>query len=249
MSIFLAVVLTVSGSPDNVTSPDATPAVKAPAAPVARNGRELSDAAHAALRKWAKASDKNADAAARTFWASIASCSKTQSSRIDARDLAVHRPRTARSTLHADRQANRERQVGHEVGRAQTRCNSEIGCRRGQSPAAGAGRSGRGRRRRFRRSGRGAEHSGRQWASPRRSNTEHDRARRVGTSTAATAPFTIGSNSTPLSFAPPEMSTAKSPMRSSSSIAPRTNSGFKPECRLVSSLRDPPRFCDSRWVS
>ena len=65
MSVFLAVVLTISGSPDNATSPDATPAAKAPAAPVARSGRELSDAAHAALRKWAKASDKEADAAAR----------------------------------------------------------------------------------------------------------------------------------------------------------------------------------------
>ena len=65
MSIFLAVVLSFSVSSDSGTQADATPGAKAPAAPVARSGRELSDAAHAALRKWAKASDKEADAAAR----------------------------------------------------------------------------------------------------------------------------------------------------------------------------------------
>jgi hypothetical protein len=65
MSIFLAVVLSVSASPTDTAKPDAVPAAKAPTAPVARSGRELSDAAHAAMRKWAKASDKEADAAAR----------------------------------------------------------------------------------------------------------------------------------------------------------------------------------------
>ena len=65
MSIFLAVVLSVSGSPESSTQADTTASAKAPAAPVARTGRELADAAHAALRKWAKASDKEADAAAR----------------------------------------------------------------------------------------------------------------------------------------------------------------------------------------
>ena len=65
MSIFLAVVLTVSGSPENGTQPVAAPAAKTPAPPVARSGRELADAAHASLRKWAKATDKDADAAAR----------------------------------------------------------------------------------------------------------------------------------------------------------------------------------------
>src|SRR5258708_1093726 len=75
MSIFLAVVLSISGSQADGTQPDVppvptaqtpkAPAAKAPAAPVARSGRELADAAHAALRKWAKAGDKEADAAAR----------------------------------------------------------------------------------------------------------------------------------------------------------------------------------------
>jgi hypothetical protein len=73
MSIFLAVVLTVSGNPSGGAAADATPLTKADAtpakaeakAPVARSGRELADAAHAALRKWAKANDKEADAAAR----------------------------------------------------------------------------------------------------------------------------------------------------------------------------------------
>jgi hypothetical protein len=75
MSILLAVVLSISQSPSTSAQPigaqpDAapsakTPSVKAPAAPVARSGRELADAAHAAMRKWAKASDKEADAAAR----------------------------------------------------------------------------------------------------------------------------------------------------------------------------------------
>ena len=66
MSIFLAVVLTVSGNPSSAAVPDATPPAKA-AVPAPRSGRELADATHAALRKWAKASDKDADAAARSL--------------------------------------------------------------------------------------------------------------------------------------------------------------------------------------
>jgi hypothetical protein len=65
MSILLVVVLSVSGNPSDGAQPSTAPSAKAPAAPVARSGRELADAAHASLRKWAKASDKEADAAAR----------------------------------------------------------------------------------------------------------------------------------------------------------------------------------------
>ena len=68
MSIFLAVVLSVSGDPSSSTAPQPAPSAqpaKPATAPPARSGRELADATHAALRKWAKASDKEADAAAR----------------------------------------------------------------------------------------------------------------------------------------------------------------------------------------
>lgn len=69
MSIFLAVVLSVSGNPSSAAAADVTPPAKAaaPAVPAPRSGRELAGAAHAALRKWAKASDKDADAAARSL--------------------------------------------------------------------------------------------------------------------------------------------------------------------------------------
>jgi hypothetical protein len=66
MSIFLAVVLSISGNPSSAAAQDATPPAKA-AVPAPRSGRELADATHAALRKWAKASDKDADAAARSL--------------------------------------------------------------------------------------------------------------------------------------------------------------------------------------
>ena len=77
MSVFLAVILTVSGSPSSGNEATAAPGsqvtskaqVAAPAAPAPRTGRELADAAHASLRKWAKASDKDADAAARDLLA------------------------------------------------------------------------------------------------------------------------------------------------------------------------------------
>jgi hypothetical protein len=69
MSIFLAVVLTVSGDPSTSATAAPAPSVKAatpaPLAPPVRSGRELADAAHAALRKWAKAGDKDAGAAAK----------------------------------------------------------------------------------------------------------------------------------------------------------------------------------------
>ena len=77
MSIFLATILAISATPSGTTQENvapaasATPAVAstaaavAPATTAARSGRELSDAAHAALRHWAKATDPEADAAAR----------------------------------------------------------------------------------------------------------------------------------------------------------------------------------------
>ena len=69
MSIILATILAISGTPSGTAPDTATPAVQsatqaaAPAA--ARTGRELSDAAHAALRHWAKVTDQDSAAAAR----------------------------------------------------------------------------------------------------------------------------------------------------------------------------------------
>ena len=45
MSILLVVVLSVSGNPSDGAQPSTAPSAKAPAAPVARSGRELADAA------------------------------------------------------------------------------------------------------------------------------------------------------------------------------------------------------------
>jgi hypothetical protein len=67
MSIILAVVLTVSASPSGGTQADAA-TVQFSAPPAVRNGRELADATHAALRKWAKAGDRDADSAARDLF-------------------------------------------------------------------------------------------------------------------------------------------------------------------------------------
>jgi hypothetical protein len=64
MSIFLAAILAISGNPAESTPASSTPSTQA-AAPAARSGRELSDAAHAALQRWAKATDQEAEAAAR----------------------------------------------------------------------------------------------------------------------------------------------------------------------------------------
>jgi hypothetical protein len=64
MSIFLATILAISANPSESTQATAAPAAQA-VAPAARSGRELSDAAHAALQRWAKATDKELEAAAR----------------------------------------------------------------------------------------------------------------------------------------------------------------------------------------
>jgi hypothetical protein len=64
MSIILATILALSANPNGAADQTAAPA--APAAQAApRVGRELSDAAHAAMRQWAKATDQEADAAAK----------------------------------------------------------------------------------------------------------------------------------------------------------------------------------------
>ena len=70
MSMLWIAILALSAPPAEGTSPAVTPtspaAAEAPqAAP--RCGRELDEAAHAALRRWARASDKDAKAAAREF--------------------------------------------------------------------------------------------------------------------------------------------------------------------------------------
>ena len=64
MSIILATILALSATP-NATAEE-TPAAPSQAAAAAapRSGRELSEAAHAALRRWANPSDQEVDAAA-----------------------------------------------------------------------------------------------------------------------------------------------------------------------------------------
>ena len=70
MSIILATILAISATPSGTTQETAVPvdhsAAEQTVAPAAaRSGRELSEAAHAAMRHWAKATDQEADAAAR----------------------------------------------------------------------------------------------------------------------------------------------------------------------------------------
>jgi len=65
MSILLATVLAISATPIG-TNPDSAPsAVNATAPAPLRSGRELMDAAHAAMRRWFKATDQEAETAAR----------------------------------------------------------------------------------------------------------------------------------------------------------------------------------------
>jgi hypothetical protein len=69
MSILVAAILAISANPSesapaSTAQAPTTPAVQA-SAPASRSGRELSEAAHAALRRWAKASEQDAAAAAR----------------------------------------------------------------------------------------------------------------------------------------------------------------------------------------
>ena len=65
MSIILAAILAISATPYDATQKATAPTVQTAAPVAARSGRELSEAAHAALRHWAKATDQEADAAAR----------------------------------------------------------------------------------------------------------------------------------------------------------------------------------------
>jgi hypothetical protein len=65
MSIFLVTILAISADASQTAPASAVPAAQAVAPAVARSGRELSEAAHAAMRHWAKATDQQADAAAR----------------------------------------------------------------------------------------------------------------------------------------------------------------------------------------
>jgi len=95
MSILLALVLSVSAAPSGGAQADAAPSAPAATpAPVARSGRELADAAHAALRKWAKANDREADAAARDLLAIY--CELQQDTR-----LARSTRETLRTTVRA----------------------------------------------------------------------------------------------------------------------------------------------------
>lgn len=65
MSIVLATILAISATPNDTTQATATPAVQAAAPAVQRGGRELLEAAHAAMRHWAKVTDQEAETAAR----------------------------------------------------------------------------------------------------------------------------------------------------------------------------------------
>ena len=60
-------ILAISVTPNGTASESAAAAVKSAAPAAVRSGRELSDAAHAAMRRWAKATDQEADAAARVL--------------------------------------------------------------------------------------------------------------------------------------------------------------------------------------
>ncbi len=71
MSIFLAAILAISATPNGTTQETTSPAVQpavatgqSAVAATMRTGRELSEAAHAAMRHWAKATDQEADTAA-----------------------------------------------------------------------------------------------------------------------------------------------------------------------------------------
>jgi hypothetical protein len=64
MSIILATILAIS-APDGITQETAAPPVRAAAPAAQLSGRELSEAAHAAMRRWAKATDQEAETAAR----------------------------------------------------------------------------------------------------------------------------------------------------------------------------------------
>ncbi len=68
MSLVFVAVLAIAVAPSDGATPSATAAVKAAAdqpAPTPRTGRELADAAHATMQHWAKATDREADQAAR----------------------------------------------------------------------------------------------------------------------------------------------------------------------------------------
>ena len=70
MSIFFVTILAISAAPNGTTQEAtaqtiAVPAVQTAAAAAVRSGRELSEAAHATMRRWAKATDQDADPAAR----------------------------------------------------------------------------------------------------------------------------------------------------------------------------------------
>ncbi len=68
MSILLVSILAISGAPEATTQPVVIPqegAAQSAAPATGLSGRELSEAAHAAMRRWAKATDHEAEAAAR----------------------------------------------------------------------------------------------------------------------------------------------------------------------------------------
>ncbi len=65
MSIILATILALSATPNGTADAAVIPAAQVAAPAAIRSGRELSEAAHAAMRHWAKATDQEAEAAAR----------------------------------------------------------------------------------------------------------------------------------------------------------------------------------------
>ncbi len=66
MSIILVTILAISATPNGTTQEGTAAAALQSAAPAPQlSGRELSEAAHAAMRHWAKATDQEADTAAK----------------------------------------------------------------------------------------------------------------------------------------------------------------------------------------
>ena len=116
MSIVLVTILAISATPSGTPEETTPSAVQSAAAstgqsatPAAlRSGRELSDAVHAALRHWAKATDQEADTAARELLGIYREIQQdTRMARSQRETLRVT-VAPARSALHPDQQAGRE---------------------------------------------------------------------------------------------------------------------------------------------
>ena len=166
-----------------------------------RSGRELSDAAHAAMRHWAKATDQEADAAARELlgiYREIQQDTRMARSQRETLRLTVRArldqlctqisKRIAKDKAAAKAERRREVGRGGQESARQARSWPRLECRRAVGRVGGAA------------AGQNANADNGQQLVDLIQNTI---CPRVGTSMAATARFTIGSSSMRSSFAPP----------------------------------------------